>query len=100
VVAVSLDFTTRDPSVAIQRFSREARRGNGLWRRGLIAMMCLPITFFAIGSLPTALLLSMVQLGLSAVWIVKGLVRADIANRKLEAAKQLVQLPAARLVER
>jgi hypothetical protein len=31
---------------------------------------------------------------------VQGLVRADRANKRLSAAKQLVQLPAARIVQR
>ena len=91
------DFTTRDPTRAIARFTREARHGNRVWRRGLVALICLPITF-AIGSLPTGMMLAMGQLGLALIWIVQGLVRADIANKKLTAAKQLAQLPEARLL--
>jgi hypothetical protein len=95
----SYDFTTRDPSLAIRRLEREARRGNGVWRRGLVALIALPVTF-AIPSAPMAWMLAMIQLGLSAVWIVQGLVRADVANKKLEAARQLIQLPAARLISK
>ncbi len=94
------DFATRDPSIAIQRFTRDARRGNGIWRRGLVTMVALPVTFFAIASVPTAMLLATIQLCAAVVWIVQGLVRADVANKKLAAAKQLAQLPAARLVQR
>jgi hypothetical protein len=93
------DFTTRSPGLAIERFTREARRGNAVWRRGLIALVCLPITF-SIGSLPTGMMLAMAQFGLATLWIVRGLVRADVANRKLAAAKQLARLPEARLIER
>lgn len=91
------DFTTRDPSVAIRRLGREARRGNGIWRRGLIGMIALPVTLFA---LPLSLGASaaMLQLGLSALWLVQGLARADRANKRLVVAKQLIQLPAARVV--
>jgi len=88
---------TRDPGVAIQRLTREARHGNQIWRRGLVAVITLPVTFM-IGSLPTGMMLAMLQLGLAALWIVQGLVRSDVANRKLAAAKKLVQLPAARVV--
>lgn len=91
------DFDTRDPSRAIARFTREARHGNRVWRRGLVALVLLPVTL-SIGALPTGLMLAMGQLGLALLWIVQGLVRADIANRKLGAAKQLNQLPAARLL--
>jgi len=95
--ACGYDFTTRDPRLAIERFTREARGGNAVWRRGLIALVCLPITF-SIGALPTGMMLAMAQFGLAAVWIVQGLVRADVANRKLAAAKELIQLPPARLL--
>jgi hypothetical protein len=91
------DFTTRDPALAIARFRREARYGNRVWRRGLVALVFLPVTL-AIGSLPTGMMLAMGQLGLALIWIVQGLVRADIANKKLSAAKQLIQLPTARLL--
>jgi hypothetical protein len=93
------DFTTRSPSLAIGRFTREARQGNAVWRRGMIALMLCPVTF-SIGSLPTGMLLAIAQLGLATIWIVQGLVRADIANKRLAAAKQLGQLPEARLIER
>lgn len=93
------DFATRDPHAAITRLAREVRRGNGIWRRGLIALLCLPITF-SLGSLPTGMMLATAQLGVSILWIVQGLVRADIAGRKLAAAKALIQLPPARLIER
>lgn len=96
--ACGFDFTTRSPQVAIARLAREARRGNGQWRRGLVALFFLPVTI-ALGS-PVGLLLGATQLGLAALWIVQGLVRADVANRKLAAAKQLAQLPAARVVQR
>ena len=69
-----------------------------MWRRGLVALFFLPITI-SIGA-PVGYLLGMTQLGLAAIWIVQGLVRADVANKKLAAAKQLVQLPAARVVQR
>jgi hypothetical protein len=91
------DFTTRDPSLAIARFTREARHGNRVWLRGLVALVLLPVTF-AIGSLPTGLMLAMGQLGLSLIWMVQGIVRSDIANKRLAAAKQLTQLPPARLL--
>jgi hypothetical protein len=93
------DFDTRDPGVAISRLSTEARRGNGIWRRGLIALLALPVTFFAITSVPTAMMLATIQLVAASVWIVQGLIKADVANRKLSAARQLVQLPAARLLK-
>jgi hypothetical protein len=93
------DFTTRDPRGAITRLEREARRGNSVWRRGLFAMVCLPVTF-ALPQLVLAGMLGMAQCGLAALWIVQGLARADAANRKLAAAKQLVALPAARIVQR
>jgi hypothetical protein len=92
-------FATRSPNLAIERFTREARHSNAVWRRGLIALVCLPITF-SVGSVPTGMMLAMAQFGLAALWIVQGLVRGDVANRKLAAAKQLAQLPEARLIER
>jgi hypothetical protein len=91
------DFTTRDPTLAIARSTRQARYGNRVGRRGLVALVCRPITF-SIGSLPTGMMLAMGQLGLALLWIVQGLVRADLANKKLAAAKQLIQLPEARLL--
>lgn len=91
------DFTTRDPKLAISRFTREVHHGNRVWRRGLVALILLPVTF-AIGTLPTGMMLAMGQLGIALIWIVQGLVRADIANKKLAAAKQLIQLPPARLL--
>ena len=92
------DFTTRDPRLAIERFTREARHGDKRWRRGLVLMIALPITF-SIGSLWTGMLLAMIQLALAALWIVQGLMSADTANRKLAAAKALIALPEARLVQ-
>ena len=94
------DFTTRSPHLAITRFTRDARRGNATWRRGLIGLFFLPVTISLGFTSPAAWLVAMAQLGLSAIWIVQGLVRADVANRKLAAAKELVQLPAARVVRR
>jgi hypothetical protein len=91
------DFTTRDPSRAIERFSTEARRGNNVWRRGLVALIVLPVTF-SLGSLAMGMMLGMIQLGLATLWIVQGLVRADVANKRLAAAKQLIALPTARLL--
>ena len=93
------DFATRSPNLAIQRSEREARHGNRVWRRGLLAIVCLPITF-SIGSPPTGMLLAVAQFGLAMIWIVQGLVRADVANKRLAAAKQLIALPEARLIER
>ena len=96
--ACGFDFTTRSPAIAIDRLAREARRGNNVWRRGLVALFFLPV-MLSIGA-PVSWLLGMTQLGLAAIWIVQGLVRADVANRKLAAARQLVQLPAARVIRR
>ena len=92
------DFTTRSPQVAIERLKRETRRGNGQWRRGLVLLFFLPVTIAL--HPPAGLLVGSAQLGLAALWIVQGLVRADVASRKLASAKQLAQLPAARLVQR
>ena len=92
------EFTTRSPQLAIDRLKREARRGNTQWRRGLVFLFFLPVTI-TLGA-PVGLLVGAAQLGLAALWIVQGLVRADVANRKLAAAKQLAQLPAARVVQR
>jgi len=94
------DFTTRDPSIAIRRLGREVRHGNAVWRRGLVALVAVPVTLFWLPTFSLAASLAMFQLALSAIWIVQGLVRADRATKHLAAAKQLIQLPAARLVER
>lgn len=94
------DFTTRSPHLAITRFTRDARRGNATWRRGLVGLFFLPVTITLGFASPVGWLFAMTQLGLSAIWIVQGLVRADIANKRLAAAKELVQLPAARVVRR
>lgn len=91
------DFKARDPSVAIERYKRDARRGNGVWRRGLVALVALPITF-TIGSYPTGILLGTLQLFVAVTWIIVGLVRADGANKRIAMAKELHQLPAARLL--
>jgi hypothetical protein len=99
VCTCGYDFSTRSPNVAIQRCERDVRHGNTVWRRGLLAIVCLPLTF-SIGSPPTGMLLAVAQFGLATIWIVQGLVRADVANKRLAAAKQLVQLPEARLIDR
>ena len=91
------DFTANDPRPAIERLKRDARRGNNVWRRGFITMIALPITF-AIDSFPLGMMLGAAQLVLAITWIVMGLARADAANRKLETAKELRQLPEARLL--
>jgi hypothetical protein len=91
------DFTTRDPSLAIARFTRAARHGNAIWRRGLLALIALPIPFMLL-DFPTGIMLGTLQFFLSLTWIVLGLVRADGANKRLAAAKELLQLPQARLL--
>lgn len=93
------DFETRDPSVAILRMKNEARFGNRLWFRGLFLMIALPLAIFLLPP-PMHVGVALIQAGLAGMWIIKGLATADRANKRLAAAKQLVQLPAARIVER
>jgi hypothetical protein len=93
------DFETRDPSRAIRRLTREVRHGNRLWWSGLFALMALPLAMFLVPE-PWSSVISLAQAGAAVTWIVRGLIRADRGNKLLSAAKQLVQLPAARIVQR
>ena len=92
------DFTTRDPTIAIRRYKREVRHGNRIWRRGLVALIAVPVTLFALPTFALGASLAMFQLALAAIWIVQGLARADRAGKRLVAAKQLTALPTARVV--
>ncbi|MBA3460426.1 MAG: hypothetical protein H0T46_10725 [Deltaproteobacteria bacterium] len=94
------DFETRSPAFAIERLGREARHGNRIWRRGLVAFLLLPVAFFAVGSWPTAVMVALVQLICSVWWTVQGLIKADRANHRLDEARKLAQLPAARVIIR
>jgi hypothetical protein len=94
------DFETRDPSVAIVRYRRDARNGNRLWWSGLFMLIGLPVAIGLLPGSPMGFLISVAQAGVAVTWIVQGLVRAERANKRLSAAKQLVQLPAARVVQR
>jgi hypothetical protein len=94
------DLETRDPRLAIERLSARVRRGNRIWRRGLAALVLLPAAIFLIDAFPTAVLVTMVQLMCSVWWIVQGLVKSDVAGKRLATARQLALLPAARVIER
>ena len=92
------DFDAHDPRTAIERLALEARSGNRTWLAGFVALVSLPVTF-VLGGPMWGLVLALLQFGFSAGWIVQGLVRADRANKRLSAAKQLMALPEARIVQ-
>ena len=96
--ACGYEFTTRDPRTAIERLERDARSGNRTWLGGFVAMIGLPVTFTLLPPMWN-LTFALLQFAFASAWIVQGLVRSDRANKQLSAAKQLMALPEARVIQ-
>jgi len=91
---------SRDPRLAVVLATEELSAANRRWRRGLLALLMVPVTFaFLVVSVEAAAgVVTAIQMVLGLIAAGFGIAQGHVARNRLRAAQQLMQLPPARVL--
>ena len=98
--ACGYELESRDPRLAVVLATEELSAANRRWRRGLLALLLVPVTFaflvVSVEALAGVVTATQMLLGLLASGV--GIAQGHVARNRLRAAQQLMQLPPARVL--